>query len=83
MENIKIKDANDLKPLEDEGLKLISPDRTKITVGMATCGIATGAKKVFDAINEEIAVSKANIILASTACVGFCQREPIVGLHSR
>lgn len=81
MENIKIKNANDLKPLKDEGLKLISPDRTKITVGMATCGIATGAKKVFDAINEEIAASKANIILASTACVGFCQREPIVEVY--
>lgn len=81
MENIRIKDVNDLKPLEDEGLKLISPNRTKITVGMATCGIATGAKKVFDAINEEIVASKANIILASTACVGFCQREPIIEVY--
>ena len=81
MGDTKIRKPEDLEKLRAEGLKLISPDRSKITVGMATCGIAQGAKEVFDAINEEVSTLEANIIVARTACIGYCQAEPIVEVY--
>jgi len=51
----------------------------RIAVGMATCGIAAGAKPVMDAFIEEL--KKRNIRNASvvmTGCVGVCRLEPIV-----
>ena len=52
---------------------------TRIVVGMATCGIAAGARDVLSAISEELA--KRNVAHASvsqTGCIGMCQYEPIV-----
>ena len=50
---MKIKTREDLDELKKEGLKSLYPDKPKLTVGMATCGIATGARKIFDALSEE------------------------------
>ena len=47
---MKVKSREDLDELKKEGLKSLYPDHPKITVGMATCGIATGARKVFDTL---------------------------------
>jgi len=81
MSDTEIRKTEDLEKLRTEGLKLISPDRSKITVGMATCGIAQGAREVFDAINEEISTLKGDIIVARTGCIGYCQAEPIVEVY--
>lgn len=81
MSDAKIRKPDDLEKLRAEGLRLISPDRSKITVGMATCGIAQGAKEVFEAINEEVSSSKPDIIIGRTACIGYCQAEPIVEVY--
>ena len=78
MRRIKIRKPEYLEKLKAEGFKLLSPNRSKITVGMATCGIAQGAQEVFDAIQEKISALKANIILARTGCIGYCQAEPLV-----
>ena len=54
-------------------------DHKRIVVGMATCGIASGATPVFNAIKE--ALEKQNITdveLKPTGCIGLCQYEPIV-----
>ena len=54
-------------------------DGIRIVVGMATCGIAAGARDVLSAIAEEL--SKRNVSHASvsqTGCIGMCQYEPIV-----
>ena len=52
----------------------------RVVVGMATCGIAAGARPVLNACVEE--VSKAGltekVTVSQTGCVGFCQLEPIV-----
>ncbi len=52
---------------------------TRIVVGMATCGIAAGARDVLGAISEELA--KRNVqhaTVSQTGCIGMCQYEPIV-----
>ncbi|UCG67876.1 MAG: SLBB domain-containing protein [Deltaproteobacteria bacterium] len=54
------------------------PSKTKVMVGEATCGIATGAGLVYNALAEEIEKQKPDIILGKTGCIGMCYREPLV-----
>lgn len=54
-------------------------DVVRIVVGMATCGIAAGARPVLNALVDE--VSKRNlkgVTVSQTGCIGMCQYEPIV-----
>ena len=54
-------------------------DGIRVVVGMATCGIAAGARPVYEAINAELAKADAkNIVVAQTGCIGMCRFEPIV-----
>lgn len=52
----------------------------RVVVGMATCGIAAGARPVLNAFVEE--VSKAGLMgkvtVSQTGCIGICQYEPVV-----
>ncbi|MBQ5591730.1 MAG: (2Fe-2S) ferredoxin domain-containing protein [Clostridia bacterium] len=51
----------------------------RIVVGMATCGIAAGARPVLNAFVEEVAKrGLKNVTVAQTGCIGMCQYEPIV-----
>ena len=52
----------------------------RVVVGMATCGIAAGARPVLNAIAEEVAnlgLSE-TVTVTQTGCIGLCQYEPIV-----
>ncbi len=51
--------------------------KVKITVHMATCGIAAGARQVMSALVEEIARSdRPDIEVTSSGCIGHCKNEP-------
>jgi len=52
--------------------------KTTILVGYASCGIAAGANKVFDAFQSIKQVEKADFELKQTGCIGMCYREPLV-----
>jgi len=73
-----IASIDDLERWKQEGLESLSPKKCKVTVGMATCGLASGAKAVFDALTEEFSKTSEDVIVAQTGCLGFCQMEPIV-----
>ena len=77
---MKIQTKNDLEKMREEGLKSLYPGTTKVSVGMATCGLSTGAGKVYEALQKEIGKSKVPIRLEKTGCIGFCQREPVVDI---
>ena len=54
-------------------------DKIRVVVGMATCGIAAGARPVLNAFTEEVAKrSLANVTVSQTGCIGICQYEPVV-----
>ena len=54
-------------------------DGVRVVVGMATCGIAAGARPVLNALVEEVAKRNLkNVTVAQTGCIGMCQYEPIV-----
>ena len=53
-------------------------EATKVIVGLGSCGIAAGAKKVYDKISALKDAENLNIELKKTSCVGMCYREPLV-----
>ena len=56
-----------------------SNGRTRVVVGLATCGIASGARPVFEAIEKEVkAAGLDKVDVCETGCIGLCQYEPIV-----
>ena len=55
---------------------------TRIVVGMATCGIAAGARPVMLSFIEELKRRGIdNVTVAQTGCVGMCRLEPMVDVY--
>ena len=53
-------------------------DAIRVVVGMATCGIAAGARPVLNAFNEEVAKRGVEgVMVGQTGCIGICQYEPV------
>ena len=51
----------------------------RVVVGMATCGIAAGARPVLNAFVEEVAKRNLqDVMVTQTGCIGICQYEPVV-----
>lgn len=56
-----------------------SSDGMRVVVGMATCGIAAGARPVMTAFVEELKKRNINDVTVSmTGCIGVCRLEPVV-----
>ena len=52
----------------------------RVVVGMATCGIAAGARPVLNTFVEEVNKADLNekVSVSQTGCIGICQLEPVV-----
>jgi NADH-quinone oxidoreductase subunit F len=74
----KINNLKELQATKAKGMQLLYPEKIKIMVGMATCGISAGADKVFQALAGSIAENGYDVVLVKTGCIGYCQREPLV-----
>jgi len=81
-----VKSIQELEQIKQRTLQEVNlrKDRkgTRVVVGMATCGIAAGARPVLLAFVEE--VQKRNlqdITVTQTGCVGVCRLEPIVEVY--
>ena len=54
-------------------------DATRVIVGMATCGIAAGARPVLTAFVEEVnRRGLKDVVVTQAGCIGMCKLEPIV-----
>ncbi|MBR6258714.1 MAG: (2Fe-2S) ferredoxin domain-containing protein [Oscillospiraceae bacterium] len=79
-----MKSIEDLKRIREEmqnKIKLRSEEgaETRVVVGMATCGIAAGARPVLAALVEEVGKRNLeNVTVRQTGCIGVCRLEPIV-----
>lgn len=61
------------------GIRGESEDQIRVVVGMATCGIASGARPVLTALSDAVQEQGlTNINVTQTGCIGLCQYEPIV-----
>lgn len=80
-----MKSLEELKAIREKmqgqvGLRNEDHTQTRIVVGMATCGIASGARPVLntlaDLVQEKGLVKTVSV--TQTGCIGLCQYEPIV-----
>ena len=61
------------------GIRNDDKARVHVVVGMATCGIAAGARPVVKAITDAIGeTGLVDVAVSLTGCIGLCQYEPIV-----
>jgi len=52
---------------------------TRLVVGMATCGIAAGARAIINEVTAELAKRELeHVTVAQTGCIGMCRLEPIM-----
>ena len=71
---IRDKTRKNMTVREDTG-----DSKIRVVVGMATCGIASGARPVLNAFVDEIAKRDVKgVSVQQTGCIGMCQYEPIV-----
>ena len=57
-------------------------NNTRIVVGMATCGIAAGARPVLNSLVEEVSKRNLqNVTITQTGCIGVCQFEPVIEVY--
>ena len=64
--------------LDKIGLRT-NKDNVRVIVGMATCGIAAGARPVLNAFIEELQKRNvSNVSVTMTGCIGVCRLEPLV-----
>ena len=72
------------KMLEQVNLRKDEKIDTRIVVGMATCGIAAGARPVMLEFVEELKRRGIeNVTVAQTGCIGLCRLEPMVEVYVR
>ena len=82
----KIKSLADLKKMKetlqskvDLREKSDNPEEVvQIKVGMATCGIASGAKEVMSFFIDELAKRNIGAVVTQTGCMGYCYAEPTI-----
>ena len=57
--------------------------KIRVVVGLATCGIAAGARPVMDTIKKEVEALGLGdrVTVVRTGCIGICQFEPVVEVH--
>ena len=66
--------------MQDKVALRTSSGETRIVVGMATCGIAAGARPVLKAFTEGVNAQGLadKVSVTQTGCIGICQYEPVV-----
>ena len=79
-----MKSLEELKAIRESmqaqmGLRKEDSNQTRIVVGMATCGIASGARPVLMALSDAVQEKGLkNVMVTQTGCIGLCKYEPIV-----
>lgn len=82
----KITSLADLKRLKEEVQSKIklrensdNPEQlVQVKVGMATCGIASGAREIMKYFIEELEQQAVDALVTQTGCMGYCYAEPTV-----
>jgi len=87
---MKIKSLDELIKLRENSIKKVNlretgenaGDTIELMVGMATCGIAAGARETLQALMETIQSNNLeNVKIVQVGCLGFCHSEPTVQLN--
>jgi len=75
---MRIQSLNDLEQIsQSHGKRLYAPGGIKVNVGMASCGIAAGARAAYEKASEAFPGNN-GVRICQTGCIGFCELEPLV-----
>ncbi len=78
----RIRNLEDLRKIKESATDLTaarSEGKTRIIIGMGTCGIAAGARAVMNAVMNELAKRDLkDVSVETTGCIGMCQQEPLL-----
>ncbi|MDD2955737.1 MAG: (2Fe-2S) ferredoxin domain-containing protein [Oscillospiraceae bacterium] len=83
-----MKSLAELQALRDSmkgriGVRDDAEGNIRVVVGMATCGIAAGARPVLGEFTKEVEKRNlSNVTVAQTGCIGICQYEPVVEVYA-
>ena len=83
-----MKSLEELKAIRDRmqgqvGMRSADPNQTRVVVGMATCGIASGARPVLNTLAQLVQEKGLkDVVVTQTGCIGLCQYEPIVEIYA-
>lgn len=83
----KIKSLEELKSLRNKLKENIQvreegDNKVKVIIGMATCGIAAGARETMNAMVDEASIlGIQNVIVIQSGCMGSCYAEPTVEIR--
>ena len=83
-----MKSLEELKAIRDKmkgqvDIREEGSDAMRVVVGMATCGIAAGARPVLKAFAAAVqSRDLKNVAVVQTGCIGLCQYEPIVEIYT-
>lgn len=79
-----MKSLEELKKIRERmqgqmGIRKEDHSQIRVVVGMATCGIASGARPVLNKLSDMVQEKGlTNVAVTMTGCIGLCQYEPIV-----
>ena len=82
-----MKSLADLQAIRAKTLENINmrkdENAARVVIGMATCGIAAGARPVMLAFMDEISKRGLNhVTVSQTGCIGMCRLEPMVDVYT-
>jgi NADH:ubiquinone oxidoreductase subunit F (NADH-binding)/(2Fe-2S) ferredoxin len=77
---MKIRSVEDLIAARERGLATLYPRKVKISVGMASCGVASGSRAVMKALQEETKKAGLDAFIFPVGCIGSCHMEPLVDI---
>lgn len=79
----RIRTVADLQKIRDAVAPRLNVEKGfRIVVGLGTCGVAAGARAVYEAMQEELdKLNLPNVTMEPTGCVGICQFEPVVEVY--
>lgn len=80
-----MKSLSELAALRDKMKKAVAMRENqsdiRVAVGMATCGIAAGARPLLNAFVEAVVGEK--VVVTQTGCIGLCEQEPVVEVFEK
>lgn len=80
----KINNLEELKKLREKSITETAARKEgkfRVIIGLGTCGIAAGGRKIMEVAMEEIAKrGLKDVSVETTGCIGMCQNEPLMDI---
>ncbi len=80
----KINNLEELKKLREKSITETAARKEgkfRVIIGLGTCGIAAGGRKIMEAAMEEISKrGLKDVSVETTGCIGMCQNEPLMDI---